>query len=154
MRQHGDGAVREVDACAADAGFGVEGGFGADVVADVGDVDLQLGVAVGQRTDEDGVVEVLGGFAVDGDDGKPAEVFALGELLASKSGDGLFGFCFGFRKDVRWELVRDVVLADDDFYVHTEGVRRAEDFDDAASGRAAGEGNSRISTSTARPSSG
>jgi hypothetical protein len=34
---------------------------------------LPLGAA-----DEDGVVEVARGFAVDGDDGEAAEVFALG----------------------------------------------------------------------------
>jgi hypothetical protein len=37
-------------------------------LGDVGDVDLQLPVAVGQALDVDGVIEVAGGFAVDGDD--------------------------------------------------------------------------------------
>ena len=78
--EHGDGAVGEVDGGAAEAGFEVERGAGADVVADVGDVDLELGVAVGQRRNEDGVVEVAGGLAVDGDDGEAAEVFAAGEF--------------------------------------------------------------------------
>ena len=48
-REHGDGAVGKVDAGAAEAGFEVERGAGADVVADVGDVDLELAVAVGER---------------------------------------------------------------------------------------------------------
>ena len=77
-REHGDGAVGEVDGGAAEAGFEVERGAGADVVADVGDVDLEFEVAVGEGLDEDGVVEVAGGFAVDGDDGEVAEVAAAG----------------------------------------------------------------------------
>ena len=75
-REHGDGAVGEVDAGATEAGFEIERGAGADVVADVGDVDLEFEVAVGEGLDEDGVVEVAGGFAVDGDDGEVAEVSA------------------------------------------------------------------------------
>ena len=73
-RQHGDGAVGEVDGGAAQAGFEVEVGAGADVVADVGDVDLELPVAIRERLDENGVVEVARSFAVYGDDGEAAEV--------------------------------------------------------------------------------
>lgn len=76
LGEHGHGAVREVDAGAAEAGFGVDGRAGEDVVADVGDVDLQGVVAVGEEIDEDGVVEVAGGFAIDGDDGEVAEILA------------------------------------------------------------------------------
>jgi len=39
-------------------------------VGDVGNVDLKLVVAVFQDANEHGVVEVAGGFAVDGDDGR------------------------------------------------------------------------------------
>ena len=46
VRQHRHGAVREVDAGAAQAGFGVEGVTREYIVADVRDVHLQLGVAV------------------------------------------------------------------------------------------------------------
>jgi hypothetical protein len=74
VREHGNGAVGEVDGGAALAGLGVEGGAGADVMGDVGDVDLELGVPVRQRADEDGVVEIAGGLSVNGDDGKGAEV--------------------------------------------------------------------------------
>ncbi len=44
----------------------------------------------------------------------------------------------GFGEDVGGEGVGEVVLADDDFYVDTEGVGGAEDFENAASGGAAG----------------
>ena len=42
LRQHGDGAIGKVDAGAAEAGFEVECGAGADVFGHVGDVDLEL----------------------------------------------------------------------------------------------------------------
>ena len=45
LREHGDGAVGEVDGVAAEAGFEVERGAGRDVVGDVGDVDLKMPVA-------------------------------------------------------------------------------------------------------------
>ncbi len=80
-RQHRHGAVRKVDAGAAQARFEIERGAGTDVVADVGDVDLELPMAVREWSDEDGVVEVAGGFAVDGDDGEAAEV--VPELVLS-----------------------------------------------------------------------
>ncbi len=53
---------------------------GPDVVADVGDVHVQGVVAVGQAVDPDGVVEIAGGFAVDGDDGEIAEIAAACEF--------------------------------------------------------------------------
>ena len=81
LREHGDGAVGEVDGVAAQAGFEIERRAGRDVLRDVGDVDLQF-VTVGSLFDEDGVVEVLGGLAVDGDDGKIAEVAALAAISA------------------------------------------------------------------------
>ena len=42
LRQHGDGAIGEVDAGAAQAGFEIERGVGENVLGDVGDVDLEL----------------------------------------------------------------------------------------------------------------
>ena len=74
LRQHGDGAIGEVDAGAAQTGFEIEGGAGLDVFGHVGDVDLELVAAVGAIGDENGVVEVAGGLAVDGDDGQLAKV--------------------------------------------------------------------------------
>ena len=43
---------------------------------DVGDVHLQMPRAVGAALDVDGVVEIARGFAVDGDDGQMAKIFA------------------------------------------------------------------------------
>jgi hypothetical protein len=140
VRQHGDGAVGEVDAVAAEAGFGVERRAWADVPTYVGDVDLEPGVAIGERCDENCIVEVAGGLAVDGDDGEVAEVFPLGELFGVERGDGFLRTFGGLDEDWRGEGVGDVVLADDDFYVDTEGVGWAEDFDEASASGAAGSG--------------
>ena len=138
-REHGDGAVREVDAGAAEAGFEIKRGGGLDVVADICDVDLELPVAVGQRLDEDGVVEVAGGFAIDGDDGEAAEIMTEGELFRAQRSDGLGGGVVSFSEDVGGEDVGETVLADDDFDVYAEVVGVAEDFEDAAlSGAAEG----------------
>ncbi len=95
LRQHGDGAVGEVDAGAAQAGFEIEIGAGANVFGDVGDVDLQLVAAVGALGDEDGVVEVFGGFAVDGDDGQAAEIAAARDFVEVEVRDAA-----GFGEDV------------------------------------------------------
>ncbi len=117
-------------------------------------MDLELPVAVGQRLDEDGVVEVAGGLAVDGDDGKAAEVAALRGLCGGERIDGLCGGGGGFGEYVGGEDVRQMMLADHDLDVDAEGIGRAEDLDDAAFGGRPGEGKSVISTSTARPSRG
>src|SRR5215470_17508015 len=68
--KHWDGAVDKVDGVAAEAGFAVERGFGRDVLRDVGDVHLQEPAAVFAALDVNGIVEIAGGFAVNGDDGQ------------------------------------------------------------------------------------
>jgi len=52
-------------------------------VGDVGDVDLQLVVSVFQDANQDGVVEVAGGFAVDSDNGEVAVVAAVAEFVGA-----------------------------------------------------------------------
>jgi len=131
LREHGDGAVGEGDAGAAEAGFEIEVGAGADVFGDVGDVDLEFVAAIGALGDEDGVVEVFGGFAVDGNDGEVAEVAAAVGFFGVEMGDGA-----GLGEDVFREGVRQLVLADHHFDVNAEVVGIAEDFDDAANCRA------------------
>ena len=69
-RQHGHGAVGEIDGGSAQARFQVDGRAFAHVVRNVGDVDLQFEIAVRHAAHGDGIVEVARGFAVDGDDGQ------------------------------------------------------------------------------------
>ena len=90
-RKHGNGAIGKIDAGAAQAGFLIERGAGRDVLGDVGDVNLQFEVVVRQHADENGVVEVARSFAVDGDDGKVAEVAAALRVRRRES-----------RRDVSW----------------------------------------------------
>ncbi len=78
--KHRHGAIREIDGGAAQARFAIERGIAPDVVRDVRDVHLQLEVAVRQRADVDGVVEIARGFAVDGDDGQIAEIAAPAQV--------------------------------------------------------------------------
>ena len=133
LRQHGDGAVGEVDGVAAQAGFEVEIGAGEDVFGDVGDVYLELIRIVGELGDEDGIVEVVGGFAVDGDDGQVAEVAAGGDDFGIEMGDFA-----GFGEDGFGEDVREMVFADHHLDVDAEVIGIAEDLDDAAAGGTVG----------------
>ncbi len=141
--QHGDGAVGKVDRGAAEPGFEVERGAGHDVVADVGDVDLELPVAVGEPPDEDGVVEVAGGFAVDGDGMWGAGRGSRGGRASSSSlrvATVWAAELVGFGEDAGGEEVGQAVLADDDFDVDAEVVGVAEDLEQAALGGAGGGG--------------
>src|ERR1019366_2429999 len=131
--QHGDGAIREVNAGAAQLGFQIDGRSGTHIVADVGDVDVQGVVAVREATDPDGVVEIARRLAIDGDDRHVAEVAAANDLgLGDPSGHRLRLLDHLGRK-----LVGQVVLADDDLHVDAEIVGVAEDFDHAAHRRRA-----------------
>ncbi len=128
--QHGHGAIGEIDAGAAQAGFVVERGAWRDIVGDVGNVHLKLEVTVVEEADGDGVVEVARGFAVDGHDGELAEV-ATGAGLGGGNGR-LDGLRFG--QNFSRKMVREVKLANDDFDVHTEVVFVADDLDDLTAG--------------------
>jgi hypothetical protein len=128
-REHGDGAIGEVNAGAADAGFLIESAARRDVLGDVGDVDLEFEIVVGKHTDEDGVVEVAGCFSVDGDNGKVAEVAAALEFTRRDSGGNLLRFF----ESGRGKMMREMELADHDFDVDAEIIFPAEDFCDASS---------------------
>ncbi|SPE19890.1 hypothetical protein SBA5_250120 [Candidatus Sulfotelmatomonas gaucii] len=115
----------------------------------VGDVDLELVAAVRALADEDGVVKILGGFAVDGDDGEGAEVAAAGDFGGVEMSDGAsFGEDGGvemsdgasFGEDVFGKDAQELMLADRDFDVDAEVVGRTEDFNHTADGRARGSG--------------
>ena len=129
FREHGDGAVGEVDRCPAQARLAVERLHGANVMRHVSDVDGEM-PAGGAAFHVDGVVEIARGFAVDGHNGQVAKVRA-GSGLAWVHG---MSRALSFFKDLRVEDVGQVVFADDDFGVHTKIARASEDFHDAARG--------------------
>ncbi len=127
LRQHGNGAIGEINGGAAQARLAIERGIALHVMRDVGDVHLQI-PAVRAALDVDGVVKIARGFAVNGDDGKIAKIAAA---VGLRGGDGL-GRGLRLVDHVFREAMRQVVLANHDFDVDAEFVRPAEDFDDAA----------------------
>src|ERR1700719_19900 len=131
--EHRDGAVGKINGGAAQTGFLIERTFGANVMGDVGDVYLEMPAAVGAAFDVNSVVEIAGGFAVDGDDGEGAKIFAA---LVFCFGDGN-GAARSFLQDFGGKRVRDVMLANDDFDIDAEVAGAAENFDDASGGRCA-----------------
>ena len=118
LRQHGNGAIGEVDAGSAQARFEIEIGAGAHVLGHVGDVDLQLVAAVGALGHQHRVVEVAGRFAVDGDDGQAAEIAAAVGFVLVEMGHAARLGQHVFREDAR-----QLVLADHHLDVHAEVVR-------------------------------
>ena len=78
-RQHRDDLVGVVNARRALERFLIQRGAGADIVADVGNVNAQL-VAVVQLLQADGVVDVLRLGGVNREDGNAAQVQALRDL--------------------------------------------------------------------------
>ena len=78
LGQHGQDAVRQVDAGGALVGFLVQGRTGLHVVGHVGDVHAQLPVAVVQADQRHGVVKVLGVGPVDGEEDQCPQVHAPG----------------------------------------------------------------------------
>ena len=97
--KHGNGAIDEVDGIAAETRFAIERRFGMNVVGDVGDVDLQEPAAIFATLDVNGIVEIARGFAVDGDDGKFAKIFAASAIGL---GDGK-SEALGFFQTLRWK---------------------------------------------------
>ena len=129
-RQHGNSTVGEIDAGAAKTGFLIQRRIWRNVLGDVGDVDLEFVVSVFELANVDGVVEIAGGFSVDGDDGEMAVVAAAAQGLGA---DGRFDR-LRFFDDGGREAVGQVKLADHDFDVDSEIAFLAEDFDDASAG--------------------
>src|SRR5581483_5607734 len=123
--QHGHSAVRKIYAGTAQARLGIDGGAGTDVMADVRNMYVQGEIAVFQALHPDRVVEVAGGFAVDGDDIEAAEIPAAFQLPGSNHAGDLLRLLHDFG----WELMRQVVLADHDFDVDTEVAGTAQNLD-------------------------
>ena len=82
-----------------------------------------------RRVDENSIVEVTRGLAIDSDDGQVAEVAAGGDDFGVEMGDSA-----GFAEDLVGKDAREMVLADDHLDVDAEVVWMAENFDDLATG--------------------
>ena len=129
LGQHRNHPAREIHRGAPLARILVERIAGAHVVADVGDRHPQA-EALAFAHGMDGVVEILGGFAVDGDEGQVPQVFPT------------FGvFCPHFirhrlrqRHRLLREFVRQVELAQRDLDFHAGIGVAAQHLDDPADG--------------------
>ena len=86
--------------------------------------------AVVALPDENCVVEVARGLAVDGDDGQRSEVAAVGGFVAIEMSDGT---CFG--EHGLGKNARELVLADHHLHVDAEVVWQTENFNDSADRR-------------------
>jgi len=103
-REHRDDAIDEVDAVGSFAGLVIQFGSGFDVVRNVGDVDADLHMAVGEFAEGDGVVEIAGGVGVDGDDEVAAEIFPSGRAIGKFDGGKGFGLGEGLGRESGGEI--------------------------------------------------
>ena len=100
FRQHGDHPVGKVHGGAPAEGLVVDGAFGLHVMGHVGDVDPK-GVAVHRFVDRDGVVQVLGVGAVNGENRLVPQVQAAVDILL---GHGHSGDLLRLGHDLRGKL--------------------------------------------------
>jgi hypothetical protein len=75
-----------------------------DVVGDVGDVDTDLHVAVGEFAEGDGVVEIAGGVGVDGDDEVATKIFPPDRAIGKFDGGKRFGLGESFGRESGGEI--------------------------------------------------
>ena len=127
LGQHRDHAAREVHRVATVEGVLVERAGGVHIVRDVGDGDDQA-VALALALAIHGIVEVLGGLAVDGDQRQLGEILAPGPVLLAHHVRELARLRLGLGR----ELVGQIVLAQRDLDLHAGIGVVAEHLDDAA----------------------
>ena len=128
FRQHGHGAIRKINGSAAQPRLAVQGRSAPHVMRNVGDVHLQLPVAVFEALHVHRVVKIARRFAVNRDDRQIAEVAPPGALDIAH-GMRRRG---GFRQHVRGKFVRQMMLADQDLHVHAEIAGAPENLDHAS----------------------
>src|SRR5689334_3046715 len=95
-------------------------------MSDISDVDLQLVIAVRQLADEDSIIEIAGSLAIDGNDGQVAIVLTTGDLAPFQHRCE----CFGFFQNLRWEDMRNMVLANHNLDIDSEVIFVAEHLND------------------------
>ena len=79
-------------------------------MAHVGNVDAQLVAALAQLQQADGIVDVLGLGGIDGEDGQPPQIHAVGDLLLGHAGV-LQRLCLG--QDLLREVLADFPAIED-----------------------------------------
>jgi hypothetical protein len=101
-----------------------------DVVGDVGDVDTDLHVAVGEFAEGDGVVEIAGGVGVDGDDEVATKIFPSDRAIGKFDGGKGFGLGESFGRESGGEIE----FSDDGKDIDAGIGGSAESFDEEAFG--------------------
>ena len=143
--QHGDGAVDQVNRGGPFVGFFIEPGMFADVMGDIGDVDL-ISQRPSGRPDRKGVVEILRVDRIDGKVGteRKSPFADLWGVISWKS-----PVPFHVRGKLQWESV----LGQDGMHLGVVLTRPAQDAGDAAHRVLAFLGQSTISAITFCPCS-
>ena len=136
QRQHGHGAVGEIDGGSAQPRLAVERHAGTNIMGDVGDVHLENIVAVEESLDVNGVVEIFCRLAVYRHNGKRAKIpppfaFRLGDVLRLHA---------RISQHFGGKAMRQVILANDDLNVDAELVTRAQNFNHPAARKSRGAG--------------
>src|SRR6476469_7633997 len=94
----------------------------------VGNVHLKLITSASQLADMNSIVKVAGSLAINGYDRQVAIVIAMFQLLVRQNGaDGL-----RLLQDLGGKKMADMVLANDDFHVHTEIIFIADNINHLA----------------------
>jgi hypothetical protein len=99
-------------------------------VADVGDVDIEAEIAFRQLFNPNSIVEVAGGFAINGHHIKAAEIASDGNLF----GGNRLACTLRLLDYFGGKAVREMMLADRDFDIDAEIVNVTEDLDNAPRG--------------------
>jgi hypothetical protein len=91
-------------------------------------MNLQFEIIIREHADQDSIIEIAGGFAINRDDGQGTEIATVLKFASGDHrGDSLRFFERGSGK-----MVRQVEFADRDLDVDAEVVFAAEDLDDLA----------------------
>src|SRR5262249_2478140 len=118
----------KVNRGAALAGLFIDGRAVFHVMSNVGDVDMEFVVSVGQVIHKHGVVKIPSGFAVDGHNGQVPIVVAALQFAVRDSGVELLGLL----ANRLGEDVTDMVLANDDLNIDAKIILAAQDLHYAA----------------------
>ena len=125
LREHGDGAIDEVDTRSTVVSFLVDGGAFFHVVGHIGDMHAHFPKATVELADRQGIIEVLGILGVDGTGEDLTEILTTVDLLLGDGGIDLLG---GLLHVLRI-LIGQVVLGEDGMHLGIVVTRLTQDID-------------------------
>ena len=136
FRQHRNDATRKIHRGGAGLRFGIQRAAGAHIVADIGNGHQQApalrpAAGIGNGLAVDGIVEVAGVLAIDGDQCHIAQIHAVAVVGRAQR----VGQRVGLGQHVIGKAVRHVELAHGDLDFHAGIVHAAQHFGDTGDGR-------------------